>query len=656
MIPKHTTTPHSSTVGVTPSMRLAPHGDMKPDPGESRLPGRISETPGGFEWHDRDDRLMAKLAFRGTQVASPKERADQRAVFVACCEVFEAVRATPEQDKDCAITNAQYIQALKEQMVCANGARLTLRNDGGVPVVTVREPDGAETDVRANPGETARDLMHRCLDATGSSIATHINNSRTLGVTLASQIATLHLGDCGEQFSIQSISKVFADITLALCEGSPGEVDGQKMPDIHLRAKPDTQPGHHAHNDAPRHGIPVKSAYSPHLFNQRDNLIKLRDPDTQKTRYEIFNASNNYGALTTTGRIPPRARIDGQIVEGRAEIVRTVMQGLMGGQTPITTNEAVLKGELADTFADHREYVKTYHQTYLPAKKTLEKLFIDKETIDWSAPPEGVARTVRQKLDSGGGSEALVRAWKSGPAEFGAAIQSQWLLQKDLLELIKPHMPDNLTRTLWLMDKGAFGPEHVSQRDPGGLQIARESEGSEASQRAHKLATEIMNAYTTHCAFDVSTDALANLCYAIASGGYDPEGHPLIPQHVAADAVEQMRNGGLYNEAMRIDGIRGTPLEPTKSGVGGGLISAVTRSAMISHTVSATGVTHDVAACAYASLFGDGGLSIAFHSRPLNAAGNSANGLMLAKGLAAALTEQVSARAVEAAKPTQGPR
>lgn len=527
----------------------------------------------------------------------------QKEIFRAVYAEYKAVR---ENELNCVsrdFINAQYIEALKEVVVLGNGEKIRVEKSEQGNRLVHEKIDGqivVEVIKKGESTECALQFYMRSNNLNEKSIGSRGNDSRSLGLVVKTGHSTICIGEAQEKASIQSVSKIFADIALKLCEGNlyRDEKNNEWAIFNINNTRFDVPSGYESfHREA--HGIPVRQEYSQYKFNQRENLKKEREPVSKTTTYSIPNASNNYGALTTTGRIPNQAIIDGKFISGRSDVVKAVMEGILGYE--ISINEPVFMGELKDTGVEREKYLQDYKK-YFSEKAEIQDLDLD------------------------------------------------WSVKKDLVEEIKLHMPDNFTRAFWLMVKGAFGEELKSLaltiKSDQGLGGQYTAEERVQLEKALEVINSVVEAYTRHCAFDVSCEDLASLVFAIASDGINAGGKKVFSAEIARDIIGQMVVGGLYDQSDQIDGIKDTFFNAIKSGVGGFLACAIPRDKMIARLVEYSSAgnsacSHDEMLDVYRHYFGEYGLSITTLARPLNEAGNSASGLELIKNTGAALSSLV---------------
>ena len=88
----------------------------------------------------------------------------------------------------------------------------------------------------------------------------------------------------------------------------------------------------------------------------------------------------------------------------------------------------------------------------------------------------------------------------------------------------------------------------------------------------HADVTASLTTYFKQCSMMVTAISLANLGAVLANNGIKPwDNKRLVPTEVATYTKSLMTTTGLYNESGTYSSIIGVP---TKSGVGGGLMSA----------------------------------------------------------------------------------
>lgn len=542
-----------------------------------------------------------------SRTMSDSQKELQKAIFTATYIEFKSVQENPPHHVNPDFINAQYIEALKEVVLLEDGGNITIETAEQGNHLVHEKVDGTKITQGINAGEPTDSAiknylqMNELYERTEPSRA---NDSRSLGMVIETGLSTICLGATEENASIQSVSKIFADITLGLCERNLYlDGDNKECAIFNLgNSEPVNVPSGYSSFRRGEHAIPVKDEFSEHKFNQRENLGKVRDVRSETTQYSLPNASNNYGALTTTGRIPDQAIINNELIKGRDNIVKVLIEGILGYS--ISINEPVLEGELKDTYKDRAVFLETYTKKYLPEKQKI---------VDESQ-----------------------------------ASGSSWLTRKEALEAAKPALPDNLTRVYWLAEKGAFGEDlrdlaKTLKHDPR-LEAGYSPETLEKLRSASDFFEGVMRSYTTHCAFNVTCEDLARLAYVIASGGRDALGNQIIDPDIAKEAIAQMEAGGLYDQSNQIEGIKDTPFNAVKSGVGGFLMNAVHKEKSIvyltSHPNDAGGFySRQDAEDIYNKLFGGNGLSMSTIARPLNEAGNSASGLLLIEKVGNALTK-----------------
>jgi len=585
---------------------------------------------------------------------TPEQVDQQKSIFCSLYKEFTRVRDNPRQDEDPSCRNAQYIPALKEKFHLDNGAVVTVQGSGSANELSIQKRgDEMPVVIQVEAGQPTDQAVRNYIGK--DQIRFVENDSRSLGVTVQCAQSTIQLGDTGQQFSIQSIAKLFAFIAGELCDEHLFSNGNEEIAAFNLRSDlPVALPQGFEKKARPEHGVPVKAEYSSALFNERQNLHKSRDPATRETTYSLANAMNNYGAVKTVERLPTKAVIDGRMVEGPDNIVRAVMEALMGPGKHIEVNQHVFHGELDETRAEHVSFLQKYEEVYEPAKR----LLFGNEPAVWKQVDAMQENAVDRHLDN---VLQAIKQGRCGPALKAAANDSNWEELADRLaslestdwerfkqvaELAKLHFPDNLTRTLWLMgkEKEVYGdaPNNTTNLQIAEIEMERSAGKPDRlgeAESAFKKAYTTMRAYTRQCALSVSCEDLATLSYPIASGGLTPDGRRVFSVETASRVLEQMKNAGLYDQSGKIGGIGGTPFDATKSGVGGALACAVTRDSMVSYVVAETGASRDRVDDAYKELFGEHGISASFFSRPLNASGNSANGLELEKGVAKAMVE-----------------
>lgn len=356
-----------------------------------------------------------------------------------------------------------------------------------------------------------------------------------LGLSVVIGDKMINLGNTEDKFTIQSIGKVFTDITLHLTEQAP------RIENIPILSFP-SQPQFSLHSPGHKRDFPLAtlgSEYSPFAFGSRKNLMRIEEQGMPRV-YHIPNASVNLGALVTMGRIPKRALINGELVEGRFEIVKRVTENLMGRSLDL--DQKVLQSELLETFKDRNHYLEQYHR-----RKQL------------------VSALKTSRFGSLAEYQLIHQGFKNSYDWQGLAQLRSMVGKPEKVETI-----DNMTRALLANKHGFFG----------GRLPESEVEG-------------IMTDYTKMCSLEVDTMDLARAGAIIGDGGWDPLlKQRVLPVEVAKLAERQMKNNGLYQQSNQQLAI--------KSGVGGGTMVA------------------------FPELGGAATLS-----RPLNAIGNSADGLRL---------------------------
>jgi glutaminase len=624
---------------------------------------QITKNPDGGYVASHHDKLIGKMRVKGIQTDFALLEA-QKEVFDMACTAYLAVKSNQQKDQHpTEIINAQYINALKETVTFSDQSILTVE----------KSPDGKSLQLVYAKQSGSKDITNVPADVTSEQAINHFakennldleksvrsNSSNSLGFTIETQFAKISVGDVGEEASIQSVSKVFADLALLMCEGGHYVENDSRKKSVMIvtndSAHPD--PLNYTRLEAENHAVSVESKKSPFAFNNRGNLekhreasstYKAKDPEWQRidTTYSIYNASNNYGALTTTGRIPNKVNIDGEVIEGRENIVRTIMEMLLSRKIGINT--PVLKGELDDTNVDHDNFPVNYRNKYLPVKDALS----GSNAFDWSKINEMDRDKVADLGDVEKSLHAILQVAKVG--KFGntlrdCANEGRWKEFKEtlrrhkdehteihfrMLDEVKINFPDNFTRTLWLALKGAYGADSIEAvKKLKNATIKQQSAATEAAEivEVEKEAKQIMEAYTTHCAFNVTCDDLATLMYAIASGGVNSEGKRIFSEEFAQHLEKQILFGGMYNQALDPLVLGGTVAQAAKSGVGG-FIGVVMNPSSIDLLAEERqdfrGFLADQRQEAIKRLFGTGA-SAAVFSRPLNPAGNSADGVEL---------------------------